>query len=83
MKPTHTDYMHPRHLRVEDGHMHPAWNIGAGHYTKTSVCISPSCSDYAMLNKSNLPKWRGDKIVDGVAIPLTEAEWISIKEPNP
>ena len=44
MKATHTDYMHPRHLRVveDDGSV---------------LCYAPSCSTYARLNKPNLPKW--------------------------
>ncbi len=43
MKATHTDYMNPRHLRVEDG---------------TNVwCMAPSCSDYAKLNKPGLPSY--------------------------
>lgn len=42
-KATHTDYKHPRHLRVEqDGCV---------------LCVSPSVSDYARLNRPGLPKW--------------------------
>lgn len=43
MKATHTDYKHPKHLRIEDG--------------STVLCMSPSHSQYAQLNRSNLPKW--------------------------
>jgi hypothetical protein len=45
MKATHTDYKHPKHLRVEDG--------------KDVWCMAPSCSDYARLNKASLPPWSG------------------------
>ena len=45
-KATHTDYKHPRHLRVVDG--------------DKVLCVSPSCSDYAKLNKPGLPKWEGE-----------------------
>lgn len=69
MKATHRDYMHPGHLRVEDGGRYAAWNIGDGSFIRTAVCMSPSCSDYARLNKASLPIWRGDEIVDGVAVP--------------
>jgi hypothetical protein len=47
MRATHTDYKHPRHLRVEEG--------------KNVWCMAPSCSEYAKLNKSNLPKWEPEK----------------------
>lgn len=43
MRATHIDYLHPKHLRVED---------------KGDVfCMSPSCSDYARLAKPSLPKF--------------------------
>lgn len=40
MKATHTDYKHPKHLRVEDG--------------GKILCMSPSHSQYARLNRSGL-----------------------------
>lgn len=43
MKATHTDYKHPKHLRVEDG--------------KRVLCVSPSASVYAALNRKGLPSW--------------------------
>ncbi len=44
MKATHTDYQHPRHLRVEiDGKV---------------LCVSPSSSLYAKLNRRGLPSYR-------------------------
>ncbi len=46
-KATHTDYKHPRHLRVD---------YGGGRV----LCVAPSCSDYARLNRSGLPKWKGE-----------------------
>ena len=49
MKATHTDYLHPRHLRVEsDGEV---------------FCLAPSHSQYARLNRHGLPRFgaaRGD-----------------------
>jgi hypothetical protein len=41
MKATHTDYLHKRHLRVEQG--------------GDVFCMAPSCSDYSKLFKSSLP----------------------------
>lgn len=46
MKATHTDYKHPRHLRVEDG-----LNVW---------CMAPSCSQYAALSKKALPQWMSE-----------------------
>jgi hypothetical protein len=43
MKATHIDYLHPRHLRVEEN----------GHV----ICMAPSCSDYGRLAKARLPKF--------------------------
>lgn len=43
MKATHTDYKHPKHLRVEmEGDV---------------FCMSPSDSRYSALNKSSLPRF--------------------------
>ena len=45
MKATHTNYTHPRHLRVEcDGQV---------------FCMAPSHSQYARLNKMGLPLFTG------------------------
>ncbi len=41
MRATHTDYKHPKHLRVEDG--------------GEVYCLAPSHSQYSRLNKSGLP----------------------------
>lgn len=57
MKATHTDYKHPRHLRVEDGKPHLAWNIGKGWHDEGALCVSPSCSDYDRLNRKGLPSF--------------------------
>jgi hypothetical protein len=46
MRATHTDYKHPRHLRVEDNGQ--------------VYCMAPSCSDYARLAKASLPSWLAD-----------------------
>lgn len=43
MKATHTDYKHPKHLRVEDGGQ--------------VFCLSPSHSQYERLNKAGLPSY--------------------------
>lgn len=59
MKATHTDYLHPKHLRVVDGNKHMGWNATVGFFETDAVCVSPSCSYYAKLNKPNLPKWNG------------------------
>lgn len=48
MRATHTDYLHPRHLRVE----------GCGKPVDV-LCVSPSSSDYAKLSRPSLPKWKG------------------------
>ena len=58
MKVTHIDYKHPKHLRVVTGQKYPAWNITRGFYEEDAICMSPSCSDYARLNKPGLPKWK-------------------------
>lgn len=65
MKATHTDYLHPGHLRVETGQRYKA--LG---FERTAVCMAPSCSDYARLNRKGLPKWKGGKVVDGLEVPL-------------
>ncbi len=43
MKATHTDYKHPKHLRVEDG--------------KNVWCVAPSADLYKKLNRPNLKSW--------------------------
>ena len=65
MKATHTDYKHPRHLRVVDGQIHIGWNIGRGWYETDAICMAPSCFDYARLNKPGLPSWDGDAETGG------------------
>ena len=65
MKATHTEYMHPKHLRVVDGQKHKGYSAaleattGNGFYEDDAICMAPSCADYARLNKSGLPKWQG------------------------
>ena len=44
MKATHTNYLHPRHLRVEQGGV--------------VLCMAPSCSDYARLSGKSLSDYR-------------------------
>ena len=44
MKATHTDYKHPRHLRVEDGPK--VW------------CVAPGCETYRRLSRASLPSYR-------------------------
>lgn len=58
MKATHTDYKHPKHLRVTTGQKYLAWDTVRGFYEKDVICMSPSCSDYTRLNKPGLPKWK-------------------------
>ncbi len=47
MKATHTDYKHPRHLRVEDG--------------PRVLCMAPSHSRYSDLNRKGLKPWEPEK----------------------
>ena len=54
MKATHTDYKHPRHLRVEQG--------------GEVLCVAPSCSDYAKLNKAGVPAWPTPALVGAPAV---------------
>lgn len=81
MKATHRGYLHPNCIRVEDGQRYNVWNAGGGSFQRTAVCMSPSCSDYQKLYKASLPIWRGDVIENGIARPMTEAEYqAAIKE---
>lgn len=48
MKATHTDYMHPRHLRVE----HEEKDASGGVW-----CVAPGSELYRKLNRSGLPKY--------------------------
>ncbi len=70
MRATHTDYLHPGHLRVETGQRYKAFNVGNGNFERTAVCMAPSASEYARLNRKGLPKWKGGKVVDGLEVPL-------------
>lgn len=47
MKATHTDYKHPRHLRVE--------------MMDDVYCMAPSHSQYSRLNRPGLPKFGANK----------------------
>lgn len=49
MKVTHTDYKHPKHLRVE----HNEKDNSEGVW-----CVAPSADLYKKLYRSNLPKWQ-------------------------
>lgn len=57
MKATHTDYMHPKHLRVETGGKHNAWSIRNGWHGKAAFCMAPSHSQYTRLNRPGLPSF--------------------------
>lgn len=70
MRATHTDYLHPGHLRVETGLRYKAWNAAAGHFERTAVCMAPSANGYARLNRKGLPKWRGGMVVDGLEVEV-------------
>lgn len=69
MRATHIDYLHPGHLRVEDGRRHLAYAMTHGFYEVTALCVGPSSSYYKRLCRPDLPKWPGGVIVDGVEIP--------------
>lgn len=52
MKATHTDYIHPRHLRVEGCLGYPFFD---GPCKVDVLCVSPSASLYAKLYRTDLP----------------------------
>lgn len=52
MKATHTDYKHPRHLRIEEG--------------GKVYCMAPSHGQYAQLAKTNLPSFRDAVFGNGI-----------------
>jgi hypothetical protein len=54
MKVTHTNYLHPRHLRAEENG--DVW------------CIAPSHSKYTQLAKGNLPSFVGETVGENVAV---------------
>lgn len=56
-KATHTDYMHPKLLRVVDGGQYTGWSKGSGWYTGDACCMAPSHSQYSKLSKPSLPGW--------------------------
>lgn len=64
MKATHTNYMHPRHLRVEENN--------------DVFCMSPSCSDYGRLAKASLPSF-GSNASD-YSLPMHSSTRISVKQ---
>ena len=55
LKATHTNYRHPRHLRVEDGVTRKAWNAVRGWHETNAVSMAPSHSRYAALSRKSLP----------------------------
>lgn len=55
MKATHTDYKHPSHLRVTGC---KGVRFHDGPCLVDVLCVSPSSSDYAKLNRASLPRWR-------------------------
>ena len=55
MKATHTDYKHPRHLRVEGCKGHSFFD---GPCAVDVLCVSPSSSLYDKLNRRWLPSFR-------------------------
>jgi len=50
VRATHTDYKHPRHLRVEHNERDGSNGVW---------CMAPSAAVYARLNRSGLPVWKG------------------------
>lgn len=61
MKATHRNYLHPRHLRVED----------AGEV----FCMAPSCSQYPALNKPGLPDFAALTPDERRALPRHSSSW--------
>lgn len=59
MKATHREYLHPKHLRVEQG--------------GDVYCVSPSSSDHARLWKQSLPVF-GDRKSD-LKLPRHSSSW--------
>jgi len=57
LRATHINYLHPKHLRVEDGEQHLGWNAAKGFHMVEAVCVAPSCSSYEKLNKPGLPTY--------------------------
>jgi len=57
LRATHTDYQHPKHLRVETDVSHKCWGAVVGFYESRYICLAPSHSQYARLAKGNLPAW--------------------------
>ena len=58
MRATHTDYKHPRHLRVEGCKGHRFFD---GPCTADVLCVSPSSSLYRTLNRHDLPSSFGEQ----------------------
>lgn len=54
MRATHTDYKHPRHLRVEGC---KGVKFFDGPCEADVLCVSPSSGLYAKLNKPGLPSF--------------------------
>lgn len=56
MKATHRDYQHPGHLRAVTGESYLAWSVGRGWHRKDALCVAPSASIHAQLNRASLPR---------------------------
>lgn len=54
MRATHTDYMHPRHLRVEGCLGRQFFD---GPCKVDVLCVSPGSSLYDKLSRANLPEF--------------------------
>lgn len=52
---THTNYQHRNHLRIEGGEECLRWNAIDGFSKERAVCVAPSHSRYAKLNRKGLP----------------------------
>lgn len=58
MKATHTDYLHPRHLRVEGC---KGVKSHDGVCQVDVLCVSPSAKLYGKLNRPGLRSWLPDQ----------------------
>lgn len=56
-KATHSDYMHPNHIRVETGEQYLCYRGGSYFYTN-ALCVAPNSDMHKRHNKKGLPKWK-------------------------
>jgi hypothetical protein len=76
MKATHTDYLHPRHLRVEDGGRYPVWGGGGGELARAECGRPAPWSDAPGISRSERPDGdagRSGRLLDGPERPERRA----------